>query len=72
MKYIVFASSIYLNTLSKKGIDVFLEKVLEFHCMVVTDAEEDLPNALKKVERYGSFAFISENKYNKLKPHSDE
>ncbi|MEX0598469.1 MAG: hypothetical protein WD512_18450 [Candidatus Paceibacterota bacterium] len=34
--------------------------------------EEDFFIALKKVERYGSFIFVSEDKYNQLLPHSDE
>lgn len=83
MKYILFASCIHVDILSQKGVDKFVEEVADFHCMVVDDEgglineggliqQEDFFTSLKKVERYGSFMFISKAKYGQLQPHSDE
>lgn len=71
MKYILFSNSVLIDTLREKGVEVFLDDALEFHCMII-DGEDDYLLALKKVERYGSFAFISERKYNQLLKDSDE
>jgi len=83
MKYIVFASCIHVDILSQKGVEKFIEEVADFYCMKVSNdgglisegglvSEEDYLISLKKLERYGSFIFVSEDKYNELKPHSDE
>lgn len=71
MKFIVFAKSIYLDILSNKGTESFLEDTPEF-CAMTYHNDEDKLLSLKKVERYGSFCFISENKYDKIKDHTDE
>lgn len=78
MKFIVFASSIHLDLLSgTKDVEEFLTNVLEYYVMTirrdnVDNQEEDYQIAFKKIERYGSFMYISEEKYNKLLPNSDE
>lgn len=83
MKFIVFASCIHVDILSQKGVDKFVEEVTDFFCMIVDDEggliseggliqQEDYFKSLKKVERYGSFIFVSEDKYGQLRPYSDE
>lgn len=74
MKYLIFTSCVHVDILSQKGADTFLNEVSEFHCMTTSKKtrEEDFYVALKKVERYGSFIFVSEKVFNQLLPKSEE
>jgi hypothetical protein len=73
MKFIVFASSLNLKHLSNtKDVQKFIDNTLDFHVMTLDGDEMEYIKGFKKVERYGSFMFISEDKYNQLLPHSDD
>lgn len=72
MNYIVFASCIHVDVLSQKGTEQFLEEVTDFYCMSFADKGDVFNLALKKVERYGSFSYLDETKYKKIRAYSDE
>lgn len=77
MKFLIFASCIHIDILSQKGVEKFVDEVGDFHCMAIPNdggviPEEEFLTSLKKIERYGSFSFISKVKYNELLQHSDE
>ena len=65
MKYLLFGNRVDVDNFSKKGVKALEKNNFVFEVMKV-DGESDFIEALAKVEEYGSYAFISENKYNKL------
>ena len=66
MKYLLFANRVDVDNFSKKGITALDKSNYVFEVMSV-EGEDDFIDALAKVEQYGSYAFISLKKYNKLK-----
>lgn len=66
MKYLVFANRVDIDNLIRKGVGSMHKSIYPYEVMIISDAESDLPEALAKVEQYGSFSFISEKKYNDL------
>ena len=66
MKYIVFGSGVNIDKLIEKGPNSFLKNEYPYEVMTLKE-ENDWIDALHKVEQYGSFCFISESRYNKLK-----
>lgn len=66
MKYILFGNRVDIDNLNKKGVEGILESNYPHEVMTI-DGEAQAIEGLAKVEQYGSFAFISEAKYNLLK-----
>jgi hypothetical protein len=69
--YLLFTSCIHVDTLSQEGVESFLAGEPQFHCREV-NTDTDLPVALKKVERYGSFMFMDKKRFKELEPYSEE
>jgi hypothetical protein len=66
MKYIVFANRVKIDRLINRGVEAFLKDSRPYEVMTI-DCEKEFILALAGVEQYGSFCFISEKKYDKLK-----